>query len=163
MNWISKMLKWMDHILQIICAHLPKKLQSLIHRWHRLLTYAFMGCLNTVVDYAIYAVLYYALGVTVSIAQFAGTYCGSTCGYYLNSSFTFAEGKGRSRGQYWQYVGVDIVLAVLSGAFMEWAEVNVPVPMLLIKVAMSILILVVHYVVYKKLVFRIKKEDDEEK
>ena len=141
MNWISKMLKWMDHILQIICAHLPKKLQSLIHRWHRLLTYAFMGCLNTVVDYAIYAVLYYALGVTVS----------------------FAEGKGRSRGQYWQYVGVDIVLAVLSGAFMEWAEVNVPVPMLLIKVAMSILILVVHYVVYKKLVFRIKKEDDEEK
>ena len=58
---------------------------------------------------------------------------------------------------------MDIVLAVLSGAFMEWAEVNVPVPMLLIKVAMSILILVVHYVVYKKLVFRIKKEDDEEK
>ena len=163
MNWISKMLKWMDHILQIICAHLPKKLQSLIHRCDCLRTVAVLGCLNTVGEYGFYAVLYYALGVTVSIAQFAGTYCGSTCGYYLNSSYTFAEGKGRSRGQYWQYVGVDIVLAVLSGAFMEWAEVNVPVPMLLIKVAMSILILIVHYVVYKKLVFRIKKEDDEEK
>ena len=109
-----------------------------------------------------YSLLYYVLGVPVFIAQAAGLIVGSSNGYLLNSSITFEEGRGRTKGQYFQYVGVDIVLAILSGAFMQWAETHVALPMLLIKVIMTAVITVIHYLVYKKLVFRIRKDERHE-
>ena len=59
-------------------------------------------------------------------------------------------------------MGVDIVLALLSGAFMQWAEGRFPLPMILIKVIMTAIVTVIHYLVYKKIVFRIRKDDRHE-
>ena len=109
---------------------------------------------------AVSILLYYVLGVPVSLAQAIGLICGSSNGYLLNSTITFEEGRGRTKGQYFQYVGVDIVLALLTGAFMQWAEKHVTMPMILVKVCMTAVVTVIHYIVYKKIVFRIKKEED---
>ena len=109
--------------------------------------------------YGLYSLLYYVLGVPVSIAQAVGLICGSSNGYLLNSTITFEEGRGRTKGQYFQYVGVDIVLALLTGAFMQWAESHVALPMILVKVIMTGFVTVIHYLVYKKLVFRIRKDE----
>jgi putative flippase GtrA len=149
-----------DRVFRWICKLFPRVIrEGFIERFHRLWTYGFFGCINTAIDYGLYSLLYYVLGVPVSIAQAVGLICGSSNGYLLNSTITFEEGRGRTKGQYFQYVGVDIVLALLTGAFMQWAETHIDLPMSLVKVIMTGFVTVIHYLVYKKLVFKIRKDD----
>ena len=152
-----------DRVFRWICKLFPRVIrEGFIERFHRLWTYGFFGCINTAIDYGLYSLLYYVLDVPVSIAQAVGLICGSSNGYLLNSTITFEEGRGRTKGQYFQYVGVDIVLALLTGAFMQWAETHIDLPMILIKVIMTAVVTVIHYLVYKKLVFRIRKDERHE-
>ncbi|MBR4441669.1 MAG: GtrA family protein [Clostridia bacterium] len=152
-----------DRVFRWICKLFPRVIrEGFIERFHRLWTYGFFGCINTAIDYGLYSLLYYVLGVPVLIAQAVGLICGSSNGYLLNSTITFEEGRGRTKGQYFQYVGVDIVLALLTGAFMQWAETHIDLPMILIKVIMTAVVTVIHYLVYKKLVFRIRKDERHE-
>ena len=157
-KFVKTVMGALDKVFQFICRIFPKVIrEGFIMRFHRLWTYGFFGCINTAIDYGIYSLLYYVLGVPVLIAQAVGLITGSTNGYLLNSSITFEEGRGRTKGQYFQYVGVDVVLALFTGAFMQWSETHIDLPMILIKVFMTAFITVVHYLVYKKLVFRIRK------
>ena len=152
-----------DRFFRWICGIFPRAIrEGFIVRYHRLWTYGFFGCINTAIDYGVYSLLYYVLGVPVFIAQAVGLICGSSNGYLLNSSITFEEGRGRTKGQYFQYVGVDIVLAIVSGACMQWAETHVDLPMILVKVIMTAVITVIHYIIYKKLVFKIRKDERHE-
>ena len=152
-----------DKVFRFLCRIFPRFLrEGFIVKYHRLWTYGFFGCINTAIDYGVYALLYYVLGLPVFFAQAVGLITGSSNGYLLNSSITFEEGRGRTKGQYFQYVGVDIVLAVVSGAFMQWAEAHLALPMILVKVIMTAFITVVHYLVYKKLVFKIGKDERHE-
>lgn len=157
----QKILHVFDRIIAAVCGILPGPIQRLIRRWHRLLTYAVMGCINTVVDYVLFSVLYYGLDVTAFWAQLAGMLFGAHVGYLLNSSITFSEGRGRTRGQYFQYIGIDSVLALLSGWLMQLVETKLSIPVLPVKVLITIVVMLLHYVIYKTFVFRIKKEDDE--
>ena len=158
---VKKIMAFVDRIFQCICRIFPKAFrEGFIERFHQLWTYGFFGCINTVVDYGLYGLLYYVLGAPVWLAQSVGLIVGSSNGYLLNSTITFEEGRGQTKGQYFQYVGVDIVLALFTGAFMQWAEGRIPIPMLLVKVCMTVFTTVVHYIVYKKVVFRIRKEED---
>jgi len=160
---VKAIMGFIDKILQFICRIFPRFFrEGVVIRFHRLWTYGFFGCINTAIDYGLYSLLYYVLGVPVSVAQAIGLIAGSSNGYLLNSSITFEEGRGRTKGQYFQYVGVDIVLALFTGAFMQWAEANLNMPMILVKVCMTAVVTVIHYIVYKKLVFRIRKEDKHE-
>ena len=157
----QKFLRVFDRLIAAVCRILPQSLQRLIRHWHRLLTYALMGCINTVVDYVLFSVLYFHFGVSAFWGQTAGMLLGAHVGYLLNSSITFSEGKGHSRGQYFQYIGIDSVLALLSGWLMQQAELKLSVPVLPVKVLITIVVMLLHYAVYKTVVFRIKKEDDE--
>ena len=162
-NLVKIIMGGIDRLFQWICKIFPKVIrEGFIVRFHRLWTYGFFGCINTAIDYGLYSLLYYVLGVPVSIAQAIGLICGSSNGYLLNSTITFEEGRGRTKGQYFQYVGVDIVLALLTGAFMQWAEKNVAMPMILVKVCMTAVVTVIHYIVYKKIVFKIRKDERHE-
>ena len=163
-NTVKAVMGFIDRILRWICRIIfPRVIrEGFVERYHRLWTYGFFGCINTAIDYGIYALLYYVLGAPVFLAQAVGLLAGSSNGYLLNSSITFEEGRGRTKGQYFQYIGVDIVLAVASGAFMQWAEKHVAIPMILVKVIMTAAVTIIHYIVYKKIVFRIRKEDRHE-
>ena len=162
-KFVKTVMAFIDRVFRAICSIFPRCIrEGFIIRFHRLWTYGFFGCIDTAIDYGIYSLLYYVCGVPVSVAQAVGLICGSSNGYLLNSSITFEEGRGRTKGQYFQYVGVDIVLAVFTGAFMQWAEGRIPLPMILIKVFMTGFITVVHYIVYKKVVFRIRKDERRE-
>ena len=163
-NAVRAIMGFIDKILQFICRIFPRFfLEGVVIRFHRLWTYGFFGFINTGIDYGLYSLLYYVFGVPVSIAQFIGLLAGSSNGYLLNSSITFEEGRGRTRGQYFQYIGVDIILAVFTGAFMQWAETHLDLPMIVVKVIMTAFITVIHYIVYKKLVFKIRKEERHER
>ena len=157
---VKRIMAFIDRVFKVICRIFPRFFrEGVVVRFHRLWTYGFFGCINTAIDYGLYSLLYYVLGAPVWLAQVVALIAGSSNGYLLNSSITFEEGRGRTKGQYFQYVGVDIVLAVFTAGFMQWAEGRVPIPMILVKVCMTAVITVVHYIVYKKVVFKIRKED----
>ena len=162
-NIVNAVMGAIDRVLRWICKIFPRVIrEGFIERYHRLWTYGFFGCINTAIDYGLYSLLYYVLGAPVALAQAVGLIAGSSNGYLLNSTITFEEGRGRTKGQYFQYVGVDIVLALLTGVFMQWAETHIALPMILIKVCMTAVVTVIHYIVYKKIVFKIRKEDHHE-
>lgn len=127
-------------------------------RFQRLIKYGICGCINTMVDYAVFAVMREALGVPAGYSQIAGFLCGSVNGYLLNSNTTFKEGKGRTKGQFLQYLAVDIVLALASSRIMDAAESH-GWPIYFSKICVTGLIWVLHYLVFKYVVFKIGKED----
>ena len=128
-------------------------------RFHRLIDYGIAGCINTVADYLAFSLLYYLIGISVELSQIAGFLSGTCVSYLINSNVTFKEGKGRTRAQFIQYIGIDVVMAALSSWFMGWAELNIPIPVLYVKIGVTIAVAMVHYTIYKYVIFRIKKED----
>lgn len=134
-------------------------LQSLFKKFKRLVTYSLVGAVNTLVDYTVFAVLFELLSFSSGVSQTAGFLSGSVCGYMLNSRVTFRQGKGRSRAQWAQYVGIDVILAFLSSAFMNYLSL-LGINVYIIKIMITVIVFFLHYTLYKYVVFRIKKEDD---
>lgn len=132
--------------------------KNVLRRFRRVITYGVMGVANTVVDYAVFALAYDLLHWGAGLSQAIGFLVGSVCGYVLNSNITFSEGKGRTRAQFIQYVGVDIVLGALSSFSMDWAEGR-GFNAYLSKIVLTAVIALLHYTIYKNFVFKIKKED----
>ncbi len=130
------------------------------HRFRRLISYGIMGVLNTIVDYVVFAIVYDLMHFGAGVGQASGFITGSVCGYLLNSNITFREGKGRTRAQFVQYVGVDFVLLAISSAAMEYLE-GLGFNAYIVKLGMTAVIALLHYTIYKYVVFRIKKEDSE--
>ena len=139
-----------------------KKLSDLIKKlffkFARLIKYGLVGIINTLVDYGVFTLVYQLAGLEAGPSQILGFMCGSVCGYVLNSNFTFREGKGRTKGQFFQYVGVDIVLALFSGWLMQLAS-GAGINAYLAKIVLTVVIMLLHYIIYKYIVFRIKKEE----
>lgn len=128
-------------------------------RFRRIIVFGFVGVLNTLVDYGVFSLCYGLFRVPAGISQIIGYMSGSVFGYFMNSNFTFREGKGRTKAQGLQYVGVDAVLTLLSGAFMQWAESR-GWQVYIVKILVTAAVMVIHYFIYKFIVFRITKEDD---
>lgn len=137
---------------------MKERIISLVRRFRRIIIFGFVGVLNTLVDYAVFALCYELAAVPIAISQFVGYMSGSLCGYFLNSNVTFREGKGRTKAQSLQYIGIDIVLTLLSGLFMEWVE-SMGWPVYIIKIFVTVAVALIHYIIYKFVVFRIGKED----
>ena len=133
-------------------------IRKMLRRFRRVISYGIVGVTNTLVDYGVFVLCYELLGVPISLSQGIGYLSGSVCGYLLNSNVTFREGKGRTRLQWLQYFGVDIALSLGSGAVMHWVEQR-GLPVYLIKIAMTVIVAFAHYIIYKYIVFRIRKED----
>ncbi len=135
------------------------KIIGLIKKFRRLIVFGFVGVLNTLVDYLIFALVYELVGLPIAVSQFLGYMSGSVFGYFVNSNVTFKEGKGRTKAQWVQYLGADLVLTALSGAFMEWVETQ-GLPIYLFKLVTTVAVALIHYIIYKYFVFRIRKEED---
>lgn len=134
-------------------------IRKLLHRYRRLISYGIMGVINTGVEYLIFYLLYRLVCLPIEASQALGYLSGGVCGYFLNSNVTFREGKGRTRAQFIQYVGLDLLLAGLSSYVMGLVE-NQGWPILPMKILVTACVSLIHYTVYKFFVFRIKKEDE---
>lgn len=135
-------------------------IKKLVHRFKRFITYGIVGILNTLVDYALFTAAYKLFELSAGVSQAIGYLTGSVCGYLLNSNITFSEGKGRTKAQFAQYLGVDVVLGGVSSFLMEYLE-GLGANAYLVKIAITAAVMVVHYIIHKYIVFRIKKEDSE--
>lgn len=140
---------------------MTQRILAFLRRFRRLITFGFVGVMNTLVDYLVFALCYELLGLHISLSQIIGYASGSVCGYFVNSNVTFREGKGRTKAQGLQYIGIDVVLTLLSSAFMRWVEL-MDWPVYIFKIVMTVAIALIHYILYKYLVFRIGKEDSQQ-
>lgn len=138
---------------------MKNKIIGLIKKFRRLIVFGFVGVANTLVDYLVFAAAYELLHFPIAVSQFVGYMSGSVFGYFVNSNVTFKEGKGRTKAQWVQYLGIDLVLTALSGAFMEWVETR-GLPIYLFKMVTTVAVALIHYIIYKYFVFRITKEED---
>ena len=134
-------------------------IKKMLHRFHRLISYGIMGVINTGVEDIIFYLLYRLVHLPIEASQALGYLSGSVCGYFLNSNVTFREGKGRTRAQFIQYVGLDLFLAGISSYVMGVVE-RQGWPILPLKILITACVTLIHYIVYKHFVFRIKKEDE---
>ena len=134
-------------------------IKKMLHRFHRLISYGIMGVINTGVEYIIFFLLYRLVRLPIEASQALGYLSGRVCGYFLNSNVTFREGKGRTRAQFIQYVGLDLLLAGISSYVMGVVE-RKGWPILPLKILITACITLIHYIVYKYFVFRIRKEDE---
>ena len=134
-------------------------IKKMLHRYHRLISYGIMGVINTGVEYIIFYLLYRLVRLPIEASQALGYLSGSVCGYFLNSNVTFREGKGRTHAQFIQYVGLDLILAAASSGVMGVVE-RQSLPILPLKILITACVTLIHYIVYKYFVFRIKKEDE---
>lgn len=132
---------------------------KMIRRFHRLIEYGVCGVINTIVDWAIFGLLYHLAGLPAYVSHGFGFIAGSVCGYTLNSRFTFREGKGRTRAQWAQYIGIDAALFLSSSGLMKLME-DRGWNVWLVEIGLTAVFALIHYVLYKFLVFRIRKEDD---
>lgn len=133
--------------------------KKMIFRFRRLLTFAVCGVINTGVHWGIFALCFRAFGLPAWLSHGLGYALGSVCGYFLNSNLTFKEGKGRARAQFAQYVGIDAVLIVTSSLLMKLLE-STGLNVWLLEMGLTVVFGLLHYILYKFVVFRIKKEDD---
>ena len=134
-------------------------IKKMLHRFRRLIRYGVCGAVNTAVDWAVFGLLYHLAGLPAYVSHALGFIAGSVCGYTLNSRFTFREGRGRTKAQGAQYVGIDTALFVSSSGLMKLME-DRGWNVWLAKIGLTAVFALVHYVLYKFLVFRIRKEDD---
>ena len=98
------------------------RIKKLVRRFRRLIKYGLVGAVNTAVDWSVFGLLYHFAGLPAYVSHALGFIAGSVCGYTLNSRFTFREGRGRTRAQGAQYIGIDAALFVLSSGLMKLME-----------------------------------------
>ena len=134
--------------------------KKLLRRFRRLISFGIVGVINTLVDYGVFTLAYKAAALSAGLSQALGYICGSVCGYILNSSVTFREGRGRTKGQFLQYLAVDAAFIALTAAVMAWAE-KAGLNAYITKIVLTVVVMLLHYVIFKHIVFRIKKEDSQ--
>src|SRR5690349_18258772 len=73
----------------------------LLEAWHnraialKAVSFAFVGLVNSAVDFAVFSFCYYYLGLEIVVANTAAWLVAVTGSYVLNSTITFARESGR--------------------------------------------------------------------
>jgi putative flippase GtrA len=104
----------------------PTLRERLLRAWHeraialKAVSFAFVGLVNSAVDFAVFSFCYYYLGLEIVIANTAAWIVAVSGSYVLNSTITFARESGR-RLHMSGYVG--FALSQVMGFFANTATV----------------------------------------
>ena len=75
-------------------------------------SFALVGVVNTLIDYAVFVVAYYLLDLPLIPANVLAWLVAVSCSYVMNSTFTFAEESGRKLR--WRDYGTFVVSGVIG-------------------------------------------------
>jgi putative flippase GtrA len=123
------------------------------------LRFGLVGICNTAVDLLSYAALV-SLGVPIFVANFISTTAGLLLSFALNRNFTFRSRTGDVRGQaLWFFAVTGLGLWVMQPSVIMLGTSMFPGSNVLIPKAAGIAVgLVWNYVLYNKVVFRLRQE-----
>jgi putative flippase GtrA len=144
---------------------IPSRLQNIFGRlkaaWHeravalKAISFAFVGVINTCVDFSVFWAANQVLGVPLIPANVMSWVCGVTCSYTLNSFITFGPESGHTLRwrDYAKFAAGGVAGMVASTAAVFGLSYVVPVlaaKLLSILVAFSINFSMSHFVIYRK-------------
>lgn len=110
--------------------------------------YAFIGILNTLIHWCIFALCLYAFHTSQALANFAGFVIAVSFSFYANAKFTFNSTTTTLR--YMLYVGF---MGTISAA-VGWAGDIAKMPPLITLVLFSLISLMCGFIYSKYIVFR---------
>jgi|SRR5579884_2060615 len=122
-------------------------------------SFAFVGVINSAVDFAVFSVCYYGLGLPIIAANTAAWAVAVTGSYVLNSTITFAAESGR-RLHVGGYVGFTIsqVMGFVANTTTVWCLVDLLlVPAWAAKVAAIGVSFAVNFSLSHFVVFRVRQ------
>ena len=120
--------------------------------------YLFFGGVTTVINYVVYFILTQGLGVHYLAANAAAWAAAVAAAFITNKIYVFrSEARGRELvREIWQFVSARIVSGVMESALM-WIFVDIAgLPDGIVKIAVSVLVVLLNYIFSKLIIFRKK-------
>ena len=130
-------------------------IKNLLQRYKRVILFAMVGCVNTLVDFLAFTACNELLHWPVELCQTAGYCCGILCSFLLNRNFTFRDGARRLWRQLFLFILVNLVtlgISVLCIRLLVWTGLNEYIA----KIMTTGVVMVCNYFGYKLVVFQVK-------
>jgi putative flippase GtrA len=140
-------------------------LDRLTTAWHeralvlKAVSFAFVGLVNSAIDFAVFSFAYYYLGLPIVVANTLAWIVAVTGSYVMNSTITFAAESGRKLG-FSRYIGfaASQFAGFLANTATVWCLVElVHIPAWAAKVAAIAVSFVVNFSLSHFLVFRTER------
>ena len=134
-----------------------EKIKELLIRFKRLITFCFVGVINTLADFLVYTLLGSLTQLPLYVCQACGYVVGIIVSFVLNSSVTFKKGSTTSLGtQIVRFVlvnGVSLLVSMLLiYLLVDLGGVNKYIG----KIIVTPIVMAINYFGYKILVFGVK-------
>lgn len=133
--------------------------KKLLVKFRRLITFGFVGIINTAVDFGAFTAVRSLLGASPEVSQVVGYVAGIVCSFILNKTFTFRDSEGKLAPQILRFVIVNGCSLLVSVGLMSvltnagWNEY-------LVKIPVTVIVMIINFLGYKILVFQIKDKGE---
>lgn len=128
-------------------------IKKLFFKFRQIISFCFVGCVNTLVDFLCFTVASAVLGLAPWLSQAVGYSCGIVCSFVLNRSLTFRDGTRKLRQQILLFLLVNVAALVLSSLFIQLLSES-GTNLYLAKILDTGLFTVINFFAYKYIVFR---------
>lgn len=117
-----------------------------------LMKYGISSGISFLVDYALFALLYW-LGASILVSTYGARACSCMVNFLLNRNGVFAS-SGQPLVQFVQYILLVVLSATVSGLAVTFLSAHLPLPVLILKFCVEVLLFFLNYYVQKKMIFR---------
>lgn len=124
-------------------------------KFRRFITYGFVGCINTLIDFLTFTLAGELLGLSAGLSQAVGYSCGVICSFTLNRRLTFRDGTSPLWQQTLLFILVNVISLVLSSLFIQFMH-NAGLNRYIAKIIDVGVFTVFNFLAYKLVVFRVK-------
>ena len=137
-------------------------IKTLFLRFKRLIAFGIVGCVNTLVDFAVYSAMFGLLELEPWVSQIIGYAAGVVCSFILNHTIVFRDGTRKLNEQMILFLLVNGISWALSTLLIGWLT-GEGLNAYIAKVLVTVVIMLINYFGYKLLVFRVKPKEGEDK
>ncbi|MGG0461811.1 GtrA family protein [Priestia aryabhattai] len=127
------------------------------NKWLPLIKFALVGVVNTLIDFAVYALLT-TIGVNYILAQWISYSAGILNSYVMNRKWTFKKKEKSSKREVISFVIVNLITLSLTSFLLTVLYNKWGIPLLISKLLITIVSVGINFIGTKLLVFTTKKE-----
>ena len=117
-----------------------------------LLKYGVSSVLSFIVDYGMFALLI-ALNCSIMVSTYTARACSCVVNFLLSRNGVFRSGGDPVR-QFIQYILLVICAATVSGLAVTFLAAHLPLPAIVLKFFVEVILFFANYLVQKKFIFR---------
>ncbi len=129
-----------------------EKLKFLFQKYRNFILYCCIGCINTGVDFGVFALLDYA-GLYYIIAHVISYHCGIFCSFFLNRYYNFKV-KDKAVQRFISFYASSLIAMVLSAGILYALVSLLGLPHLLGKLIATAIIVIAQFLFVKNFTFK---------